>query len=94
MVRSWLGDGLIMNIPRFESYVHALGLSFQKYVTISHNPFKLSIKAENGFASMDKFDHVICCARVFSRPAAILKAEKTLGTRLTIQAKGRLERKF
>ena len=36
----WLGDGLTMNIPRCESYVHTLGLSFQTNMTISHNPYQ------------------------------------------------------
>ena len=39
MVIKWLGDGLI-NIARFESYVHILALSFKEYMTISHNPYQ------------------------------------------------------
>ena len=35
----WLGDELII-IPKFESYVHTLGLSFQTNTTISHDPYQ------------------------------------------------------
>ena len=35
MVVKWLGDGLTMSIPRFESYGHTLGLSIKIYMTIS-----------------------------------------------------------
>ena len=31
-----------INIPRFESYVHTLGLCFQTKMTISHNPYQAS----------------------------------------------------
>ena len=31
-----------INIPRFESHVHTLGLSFQTKMTISHNPYQAS----------------------------------------------------
>ena len=36
MVVEWLGDGFIINIPRFESIGHTRGFSFHTNITISN----------------------------------------------------------
>ena len=70
--------------PTFSPFRHFVYLDLSRnLVPSSSHSLRLSRHFEYISILVGNFGHVILlCARVFSRAAAILKSEKTLGTRL------------
>ena len=70
--------------PTFSLFRHFVYLDLSRnLVPRSSHSLRLSRHFEDISILVGNFGHVILlCARVFSRAAAILKSEKTLGTRL------------
>jgi len=73
--------------PTFSLFRHFVYLDLSRnLVPRSSHSLRLSRHFEYISILVGNFSHVILlCARVFSRTAAILKGEKTLGTRLIIR---------
>ena len=75
--------------PSFSLFRHFVYLDLgRNLVPRSSHSLRLSRHFEYISILVGNFGHVILlCARVFSRTAAILKSEKTLGTRLHVPVK-------
>ena len=73
--------------PTFSLFRHFVYLDLSRnLVPRSSHSLRLSRHFEYISILVGNFGHVILlCARVFSRAAAILKSEKTLGTRLCLE---------